>query len=76
MTEIDKVLANIRTYGEWLEPASSDAAAPDPNDQHLWNLLASRSTAVLVTGDRKLLEQPPEGSTVLLPRDFLEGLIR
>ena len=48
------------------------ASAPDPNDRHLWDLLAARPEAILVTGDRKLLQDPPAGVSVLSPRGFVE----
>lgn len=54
------------------EPAPSTSPAPDPGDQHLWDLLAAAPTAVLVTGDQLLLEHPPEGRSALSPKSFVE----
>jgi hypothetical protein len=33
--------------------------------------IAARAGAVLVTGDKLLLDNAPEGASVLLPKDFL-----
>ncbi len=46
--------------------------APDPEDQHLWDLLFALPDAILVTGDRLLLAKPPEGTIVVSPREFME----
>ena len=48
--------------------------APDRGDDHLWRLLASMQRTILVTGDRRLLEQPPEFASVVSPRAAIESL--
>ncbi|MFO0235260.1 MAG: putative toxin-antitoxin system toxin component, PIN family, partial [Burkholderiales bacterium] len=47
------------------------AAPPDPGDQLLWDLLASRADLVLVTGDRALLEDATMAGRVMSPVAFL-----
>ena len=73
--ELDQVLADLVANAVWREPAgesSSTGFAPDPGDNHLWALLASHSQALLVTGDRLLVERPPGDASVVSPRHFLE----
>ncbi|GAB6042007.1 PIN domain-containing protein [Endothiovibrio diazotrophicus] len=70
--EVDALLTEIVTQAVWREPRGGPPA-PDPGDDHLWALLELHPGSVLVTGDRALLEQPPEGRSVLTPRGFLEA---
>ena len=51
-----------------LEPFSQ--RAPDPGDDHLWQLLKTQPGSVLVTGDHLLREQPPSFASVLSPSAF------
>jgi predicted nucleic acid-binding protein len=72
--EVDEILAEIVRNGIVREPPASDgrrSPAPDPGDQHLWDLVSTDSGAALVAGDRALLEEPPEGTWVLEPSDFV-----
>ena len=68
--EIDQILEDITLNAAIREPAASATPAPDPGDNHLWALLAAVPTAVLVTGDRLLLERPPPRCTLLSPRAY------
>lgn len=43
-------------------------------DDHLWRILEAFPSAVLVTGDRRLIEAPAKGARVLTPRAFVEFL--
>ena len=47
------------------------AAAPDPGDQMLWELLAARADAVLVTSDKLLLRDRAMRGRVLTPEAWL-----
>ncbi len=71
--QIDEVLKELGAHATWLEPDPA-VSAPDPEDQHLWDLLASSPAAVLVTGDKPLIANPLEGRQVLLPWDFWKML--
>jgi putative PIN family toxin of toxin-antitoxin system len=63
---VDRILTEITANALWREPASESAeSAPDPGDNHLWTLLASEPEAILVTGDRLLMENPRSGSSVI-----------
>lgn len=48
--------------------------APDSGDGHLWRLLATTPDSLLATGDRALLENPPDFASVVSPRQFIESL--
>lgn len=70
--EIDQLLEEIVLNAGIREAVSSAPDAPDPNDQHLWDLLEAEPGAVLVTGDIALLGSPPPGRSVVSPRAYLE----
>jgi putative PIN family toxin of toxin-antitoxin system len=74
--EVDQILTEIVANAVIREPTTSTESAPEPGDQHLWNLITSEPGTVLVTGDQKLLSRPPRGSSVLSPATFLERLGR
>ncbi len=66
--QIDTFLTEIVANAIWREPPPDAVhAPPDPSDIHLWALLASEASSVLVTGDRLLLENPRAGSSVVQP---------
>jgi uncharacterized protein len=66
--QIDTILTEITANAIWREPPQDAAhSAPDPGDNHLWALLASEPSCVLVTGDRLLLENPRSGSSIVTP---------
>lgn len=71
--QVDRVLERIALEGMVREPRR-EVAAPDAGDQHIWDLVASHPTAVLVTGDGLLRKHAPPGRSVLSPAGFL-GLI-
>ena len=73
--QVDTILTVLTANAIIREPISSHALqAPDREDDHLWQLLAAVPGAMLVTGDRLLLEQPPDFSSVISPRTFIESL--
>jgi len=66
--QIDTLLTEIVANAVWREPPKDAVhTAPDPGDDHLWALLASEPSSVLVTGDQLLLETPRPGSSIVLP---------
>lgn len=73
-TEVDAILTEIALHGIWRESVET-VLAPDPNDNHLWRLLLAVPGSILITGDRALLQNPPEYASILSPRDYIE-LIR
>ncbi len=72
---VDALLTTIAANAVIREPvAGQTLEAPDRGDDHLWQLLAAVPGAVLITGDRTLLEQPPDFASVVSPRTFIESL--
>lgn len=70
--EVEQFLEALHTKFSYFKAPGPAEAAPDPRDQHLWDLLLAVPDAVLVTGDRLLTENPPQGREVLSPRAFVE----
>jgi len=66
--EVDRLLTVLAANAMWREPATT-ASAPDAGDNHLWELLASWPESRLVTGDQRLLDDPPGPGAVLTPRE-------
>ena len=69
--EVDAILTEIAANGIWREP-DEPAPAPDPGDDHLWRILSAVPGSILITGDRLLLQNPPQNASVLSPRSYLE----
>lgn len=69
--EIDVLLTDLVGNAIWRDPGPG-GSAPDPGDNHLWALLASHADSALITGDRLLIEYPPERTSVVSPRTYVE----
>ena len=69
--EVDAVLVDLAQHAIVLAPVST-RPAPDPGDQHLWELLAVRDDLVLVTGDKRLQRDRTMGSRIFSPAAFVE----
>ena len=67
--EIESLLIAVAENAVVLEPVAGPKA-PEPGDQHVWDLLASHDGLCLVTGDRALLESPNPPAPVLTPAAF------
>ncbi len=72
---IDRILLDLVNDAVVREPAEPPEAAPDPDDNHLWALLAAAPRAVLVTGDQRLVNAAPTWASVVLPRTAAEWFI-
>ncbi len=72
MDQVDVVLTAIAANAMIREAASTEETAPDPGDQHLWDLLAGTPGAVLVTGDKSLLENAPIHTSIVPPGAFMK----
>ena len=70
--EIDVILLELARHAIVLAPQAP--VAPDPGDQFLWNLLATRADLVLVTGDKLLLQNELMQPRVILPQTFVAQL--
>jgi putative PIN family toxin of toxin-antitoxin system len=72
--EVDVLLTEITGNAIWREPSEvSSSTSPDPGDTHLWDLLHSEPRAILITGDRLLLANPPDGHKLITPADYFLG---
>ena len=75
--QVDAVLTEIVMNARLRDPSGEQAPdAPDRGDDHLWRLLHAVPDATLVTGDRRLIEQPPDFASVISPRAAMEALER
>ena len=76
IAEIDVILTDLARHAIVLAPVNTEAAtlAPDPGDQSLWNLLATRADLVLVTGDKHLLQDAAMQQRVILRLTFMAQL--
>lgn len=74
VAEIDQLLTEIVVNAVWREPQQS-AETPDPGDNHLWELLAQDSTLILVTGDKLLIDNPPDKASVISPSACLSSIL-
>ena len=70
--DVDTLVTEVAQHAIVLDPAVGPPA-PDPGDQLLWNLLATRTDLVLVTGDQALLADEAMRLRTLSPRAFMEG---
>ena len=71
---IDQLLVELTANAIWREPKAG-SPAPDRGDDHLWALLSAYSGSILVTGDRLLLENPPQQNSVISPSTWLNDFV-
>ncbi len=71
VTEVETLVVELAQHAIVLQPVAA-IPAPDPGDQHLWELLAARDDLILVTGDKRLL-QSNLGARISTPQQFLIG---
>jgi len=70
-SEIDIVLTTLADNAVVRKPIDPPSLPPDRGDRHLWALLAAHPGTTLITGDRALLEHPPDWAKVVAPGDFV-----
>jgi len=70
--EIDAFVAAVDVRAETLEPGPAALSAPDPDDQHLSDLLAEVADVVLVTGDAALRQSADFPGRILTPRGLVD----
>jgi len=71
VAEVEILVVELAQHAIVLQPVAA-MPAPDPGDQHLWELLAARDDLILVTGDKRLL-QSDLGIRISTPQQFLAG---
>ncbi len=69
VAEIEVILTELARHAIVLTPVPA-RPAPDPGDQLLWDLLATRADRALVTGDKLLLKDAPMRGRVISAEDF------
>src|SRR5688572_2257051 len=65
--QVDALLEALARNAAVRTPPAASRPAPDPGDAHLWALLESDPLAVLVTGDKALLADPPRPGVACTP---------
>ncbi|KAF0804239.1 hypothetical protein A6D6_03235 [Alcanivorax xiamenensis] len=75
-SEIDDLLTVITANAVWHDPTSGIGGdAPDPGDNHLWDLLSSEHGAILITGDGLLRDRPPAESSIISPATMVKSFL-
>ncbi len=69
---VDAILTTLAQHAVVLAPGRG-TRAPDRGDQLLWDLLAARPDLVLVTGDKRLLDDMAMAGRVMDPLTFVDG---
>lgn len=72
--DVEALLTDLALSGSVRDPPPPTGAVPDFGDRHLWALLESDSSVVLITGDAALQQRAPEPGRVLSPRRFVSLL--
>ncbi len=75
VAEVEAILTDLAQHAIVLRPVSTPPAplAPEPGDQLLWELLATKADLALVTGDKLLLKDAGMRGRVISPQSFMAG---
>lgn len=71
--EQESILIALAQHAIVLKPVATSPAS-DAGDQHLWELLAVRDDLLLVTGDKRLLDDRRMRDRIHAPADFVRML--
>lgn len=71
--EIETLMVTVAEHAIVLTPVAT-LAAPDPGDQHLWELLAAHADIRLVTGDKLLMGPHGYTSRVITAQEFIRQI--
>jgi putative PIN family toxin of toxin-antitoxin system len=74
ITQIETILTAIAQHAIVMTPVRAPSA-PDRGDQLLWDLLAARVDLVLVTGDKRLIQDTGMRGRVVAPAEFIDDAI-
>jgi uncharacterized protein len=70
--EVEQILIELTANTIWRDPpADRTCLSPDPCDFLLWDLLASEPTAILITGDKLLIDNPGPQRSVISPATWI-----
>jgi uncharacterized protein len=72
--EINALLGELAEHSVLVEPPDSPAEGPDPDDAHLWRLLSTDTSAILITGDHALQRGRPMWARVMSPREWIDSV--
>jgi uncharacterized protein len=72
--DVDVLLTEIAANGILIEVERAGKPRRKRGDEHLWELLAAGTSAVLVTGDQGLIDERVGGARVISARDFADAL--
>lgn len=73
--EVETLVVALAEHAIVLAPVEA-MPAPDPGDQHLWDLLAARDDLCLVTGDNLLLQANDFPAQIISPSEFVRLTFR
>lgn len=71
--EIETLMLTLAAHAIVLIPVATQPA-PDPGDQHLWELLAAHADTRLVTGDKLLMGRHAYASRVMTAQESMQEL--
>jgi predicted nucleic acid-binding protein len=71
--EMETLMLTMAKHAIVLTPVAT-VAAPDPGDQHLWELLAAHVDTRLVTGDKLLMDAHGYARRVITAHEFVQEL--
>lgn len=75
VAEIETILTDLAQHAIVFNPPPLTASpAPDPGDQLMWDLLATKADLLLVTGDKLLLQDAGMQGRVISPQVFVAGV--
>jgi len=71
---VDAILTEIVVNGSMRETSKISRRVLKKGDNHPWALISIQPGTMLVTGDKLLIENLSDSTTVLSPRAFIELL--
>lgn len=71
---VTPALGRLWSIAQVVTPRVGGPPAPDPKDQHLWDLLAAMPDSRLVTGEKRLLSSTDFPGRLLSPNQAVEVL--
>jgi putative PIN family toxin of toxin-antitoxin system len=72
VAEVETILTELARHAIVLVSVAG-VPAPEPGDQLLWDLLAARHDLLLVTGDKRLIQDAGMQGRVVSPGEFVSG---
>jgi uncharacterized protein len=73
VADVETLVAGLARHAVLIQTLPSAVVAPDPVDQHLWDLLAADLRVCLVIGDKLLQNDASMAGRVISPADAVAG---